>query len=789
MKHLLDRKRWLGTVLDVIGLAVAFTAFMVIMVQVRYDWTYDRNYRDHEKIFRFEFPNDPTDAGSYSTTISRPFIESLKGTIPEVEAIGACRLFSQGTSEWYKEGNLEQKYDIHNGWMDSDMLKVFPFDILEGDASDFSEPESALISKSTAELMFPGESPVGKYIASSDYGNPRQIVAVYRDFPENSTPASGIILQLGQESLNNWSEWSYQCFMKLNDPEQKDKVTRELTLKMLDALDASPDSDRGKVIDQGLRITNPHNAYFSHDVSGDPMAKGNKATTNTLFLIGIVIILIAIINFINFATASVPLIIKNINTRKVLGSSRAALVVKQLSEALVLAAAAFAIAVLAIHLLSTTSFTYYISGSLKIADNIRILLIGAGTAVFTALVAGLFPALYSTSFQPAMVLKGSFSLTPKGRMIRSTMVGFQFLASFILIAVAAFIQIQTSYMKHMDMGFRHDLVVEFVCGSEVGRKADLFEQKLRENPHIKDVTFAGNNLVSLSKMGWGREMEGQYIQIDVLPVSSDFLDFFGLQIKEGRGFTRTDDLNPDGTVIMNEQAMLRFPFLRIGGKFPGHAENPAEIIGVVKDFNFMPMQYNINPFALYDFGSRPWWPLWMAYAKIDGADIPSTFSYIRETLHEFYPGIDADDLDVHFLDDTIGKLYQKEEKLTSLIAITAILSLIISLTGILGIVSFETQFRRKEIAIRKVHGATVGEILKMMNRHYIIMTLICFVISVPISVFIMKTWVRSFAYQSPVPVWIFIADLVAVMAVTVLTVTLMSRSAAMQNPAENLRNE
>ena len=319
--------------------------------------------------------------------------------------------------------------------------------------------------------------------------------------------------------------------------------------------------------------------------------------------------------------------------------------------------------------------------------------------------------------------------------------------------------------------------------------ADSFEQKLRQNPKVKDVTFAGNWLVSNTKMGWGREFDGHRVQLDVLPVSPDFIDFFGMTIKEGRNFYPSDDLDPDGTFIMNEQTMLKFPFLKLGARLQGHVGEPAEIVGIVKDFNFKPLHYGIDPIALYVFGSDPWWPLSVVYAKIDGEDIAGTFQWIRDCIEEFNPEINGNDVYLRFMDESIGRLYEKEEKLNSLIAITAILSLVISLVGILGIVSFETQFRRKEIALRKVHGATIGMILKMLNRHYIIMTLICFAVSVPVAYSIMKAWVKGFAYQAPVPVWIFLSALAAVLAVTVLTVTLQARRAANANPVDSLHDE
>ena len=441
-----------------------------------------------------------------------------------------------------------------------------------------------------------------------------------------------------------------------------------------------------------------------------------------------------------------------------------------------IAIAAFGLSVLALHLISGTSFTYYISGSMKVADNITVILLGAAAAVCTSLVAGIFPAMYSTSY----VLPTGPDTERVVLPVRQRPDAQEFSGG---IPVRGIVRSDSHGPIHPGTDFVHE---EQGHGIQTGYS---FEQKLMQNPHIKDVTFAGNWLVSNGKMGWGREFDGHRVQLDVLPVATDFIDFFGMTVKEGRNFSPSDDLNPDGTFIMNEQTMLKFPFLKLGARLQGHADNPAEIVGIVKDFNFKPLQYGVDPIALYVFGSKPWWPLSVVYARIDGADIAGTFQYIRDAVEEFNPAINGDDIYLRFLDESIGSLYQKEEKLNSLISITAVLSLIISLVGILGMVSFETQFRRKEIALRKVHGATIPEILKMLNRHYILMTGICFAVSVPIAVLIMRSWVKGFAYQAPVPVWIFLVALAAVLAVTVLTVTLQSWRAAGANPVDSLHDE
>ena len=543
--------------------------------------------------------------------------------------------------------------------------------------------------------------------------------------------------------------------------------------------------------DANIRISSLHEAFFARDNEGDNMAKGNRPVTYTLLCIAILVLVIAIFNFINFAMASVPFYIKDINTRKVLGSTRRQLILKQLIEALALVIISFSASIAIMSLISTSSFASYISGSLKIADNPHIIVLGLATAMVSAFLAGIIPARYSTSFDPAIVLKGSFSLSSGGRKLRTALVAFQYLASFTLIICSLFITVQIRYMKNYDMGFDREHIMEFFVNSKIGENRETLRGKLMQNPDIQDVTFAGNMLVSKSKMGWGRVYQGNMVQMDCMPVDPNFISFFGMEMAEGRDFSESDKLSSSGTFIVNEAFMNKYPFLRLGLKFTGHMsdDDPAEIVGKVKDFNFMPLHYGISPLVLYNFGSDPWWPLTVGYIKINPDKIKESVEYIRSVCAEMDPTFDAMSMNITSIDESIGKLYQREENLNKLITIAAFISLIVSIIGILGLVYFESQFRKKEIALRRILGAQVGEILSMLNRYYLIITISCFAVAAPISIIIIKSWVSGFSYQSPVPIWIFAVAFAVIATITVLTVTFLSRKTALDNPVNSLKTE
>ena len=403
MKRIFNRKRLFSTLLNLLGMAVAMTAFMAIMKQVTYDRNYDRNYPDWERIYRLEL-NPMGYSTEVTVTFCRPIIASFKGRTPNIEALGGYRC---GQSTHFSEqGKPDVRYKLDVAHADADLLRVFPFEFLEGNAADFAPEGSCIISRSAAEKMFPGQSAVGKPVNATDLAGELTIVAVYKDFPENSSIPNGVIVPLSRQLLDNWSEWSTMCYLKTTPQADKQAVVNSLVDQFVEFIrffDPNASEEGINILKESVNIVNVHDIYFRKNTD-DFLQKGNRAITNTLFAVSLLILFIAIINFINFSMASVPFHIKSINTRKVLGSSRASLVGSLLADSLLVTMLAYLLAVLMLHIISGTSPASYISGSLRPADNAAVLLICLAAAVGISAVAGIYPALYSTSFRPALVL-------------------------------------------------------------------------------------------------------------------------------------------------------------------------------------------------------------------------------------------------------------------------------------------------------------------------------------------------------------------------------------------------
>ena len=775
------RKTGVSTVINIIGMGVALAAAMILMVQVKWDTTYDSNFEGHEKVFRME--NNWIDEGLFSTYTSRPFIERVRDASPNIEAVGT--LSNQGDQIFYREGDKESALTIPAVLVDSTMFSVFPFEWVEGSARDFTVPGNAVLNETFAKMIFGEESAIGKTLQTGDIAS--HIIGVFKNTPHNYSMHYGIVANIGDNNLEEFSEWSYGSFLKLKDP----SLAKETEDAMYEALREyiSSDEETQAQWRKGFRIAQIHDAHFERDVKAN-VPSANKAITITLAAIAILLILIAIINFINFAFAEIPFRIKNINTRKVLGESRASLIGRQLAHAGLIALAAFGVACLTVHIVSGTSWASYVSDSLKLKDIPGILALTLCVALVSAVVAGIAPALYSTSQPAALVLKGSYGTSVKGRALRNALVALQFVLSFIFIIMALFVSVQTKFMIRKDMGFDQARVLQVWCGYYAGGQHEALESKLLQNPSIEAATFSDNMIVSDQKMGWGRTGDdGKQVFFEVLPVTDDFLRFFDLQILEGRDFQASDNQSETGVLIANENFIQKFPQYHVGSQIGGHVDN-TEIVGIVKDFNSKSLQHPMEPLMLLVWGKTQWRNFSTMYVKMaPGADFKEVSEFIKKSVCEFDKTREPDQVNVRHLDEWIENMYKEEESLGKLITIASFVALLIAIIGIIGLVFFETQFLRKEIAVRRVNGATVEGILGMINRKYLIMAGISFLIASPVAYMIITHWRKGFAYQAPVPVWIFIVALAFVAAVTFGVVTLQSWRAANANPVESLKNE
>lgn len=799
------RRYKISSLLNVIGLTLAFTAFYVIMTQVWWELGYNRSLHEADRIYLVE-NEDWYEPGKWSSWLNRPVPERVIASTAGVE-VGGCMWggFGSGTCWTSNEPSFGyNKFSASCGSVSLPFLDVFAFRSVEGDVHDLGKPKSVIVSREAAERMRVG---VGSLIwVDTDEPQPdgaMEVVAVFEDFPDNSLLGEcEVVKNLGETNLYTTSEWSFNYFVKFRpgaDPDEfarqwtnvNQEMQREAAEKRAAAGDAADDDDESGIY--GVRLSPVSELYFESD-SQAPCRQGSVVTTYTLLGIAVLVIVLAFINFVNFFFALVPVRIRTVNTFKVFGAPASSLRFNFVFEAFGLVLIALLAAWYVSFALQGTEFASYISASLALSQNLEVVGLVAVVAFVMALAASLYPAWYITSFAPALVVKGSFGGTRSGRRLRTLLLGVQFFISIGLIIATSFIRLQHDYMMHYDMGFDKENLLAVRLSERGAVSYDALRQKLLSDPQVKDVTGATSRLVSVGRMGWSQEFKGRQVAFQSYVVQPDFLRVMGIPITDGRDFLESDFDKELGTMIFNEAARREFE-MQVGDRINGFVSPDEQIVGFCADFNFKPLQYGVSPFCFYllpkKIQQENYWHLpHVVYVRMTpGADIAAVTAHIRRCIAEVDPRTEPGDIVVRVFDEELGLEYDNERKLTAIVGLFALLAVVIALMGVFGLVLFETQHRRREIAVRRVMGASRGEILAMFNRRYVMLVAVCFVLAVPVSIWAVRHWLAGFAYAVPLYWWVFALALAGVLAVTALTVTVRSWRAVNENPAESVKSE
>lgn len=775
------RRFKLATGLNVAGLAVAFAAFIVILIQVNYERNFDRCHPTSERIFRV----DLAEPGTFSTILPRAFIEAVIQSSPHIEAGSLINPYISPIYFSVMENGEKIGYRERIETCHPSLVKIFDFPILEGNPNCLSEPDKMLIPESLARKMFGNQSAVGKSIHAEEsiWSKSRTdftVGAVYSDFPGNTQVQNVIYTAMDPDfALTNFGASNYYCFLLLDNElsaqDVVDNFNRTFDFKKI-----------GRPVEQ-MKLTPLTDIYYLNESQdGRIFRSGNSEVTKLLFCIALLIIIVAGINFTNFSTALTPLRIKSINTQKVLGGTEALLRRALLAESVIISMVAWLLSLLIVWILALNTALPFVEASLGLLQNLPLVLMTGLIAIATGLVAGLYPSWYITSFPPALVLKGSFGLSPSGRKLRTALIGIQFVVSILLIICAFFVRVQNNYMRSYSLGFDKDqIAIVELSGDIYDKHHETYANRLKEFTGIEDVAFTMEKVAS--KDGYNTnsgEYNGNNFQYFLILSSANFLQVMGIPVVDGRDFSHADEQSEEDAAIIFNGTAQKAMDMKAGDAFSFIGRN-GRLVGFTGDVKFTSLRQGESNIAFVvtkiDY-SMP-----VSYIRLKaGTDIHAAVEHIRKTLSDIEPSYP---FDVEFYDTIFDQLYHKEENLHSLITVFSILAIIISLVGVFGLVIFETQYRRKEIGIRKVHGATVGEILYMFNKSYLKIVVICFIIAAPIAWYGVKIWLESFAYKIPIYWWIFLMAFLIVTTITMATVTFQNWRAANVNPVKSLKSE
>ena len=778
-----------AVVLNLFGLTIAFAAFLLIVMQVDYEMNYDAMHSKSGRTFRLEanhgeFEHNAIHCLMFSDAFvnSSAHITDYSYRYPFYGGERYCQIDEvddQGEAKVFKENFQLCLPNISD---------VFDFHMKEGSVECLSIPGSVLIPESVAKRLFDKQSAIGKRIRMSGSSGWQPVSTtiltiggVYKDFPGNTTVQNRIYVPMDQLDLlkSSWQMYANEIYVTLDDPLNKEEV--------LDHFNKTFDfakSQMGSAQEIALRLTPLKDVYYTHDTTFDFNPKGHRETNYVLLGIAFLILFIAGINFTNLTTSLIPLRLKTINTHRVLGCSIYKLRAISLIESIVICLISYILALFIVNDLSYTPIANWVDADIRLSQYKALILLTALIAILTGCLAGLYPAIRSTSYAPALVLKGSFGLSPKGKKVRVALIGFQYTVSIALIIVTLFMGLQNHFMTSSEqLGFNKDQVAIVNLTPEIYAKhKPQYIQKLKDYPGIEDVAFSVYELSKEDDMidlEYARH-EDKDVFFKVFYASENFLSVMDIQVEEGRDFTREDLNKAQSDYIINPAAERDFHL------HPGDRFNDRTVLGVSKDFRFNSCRIASSPFVFALNNDIPN-PKLVSYIRFNSkTNLQEAVAHVRETLKEIDPTFP---FEISFYNTILNNLYQKEQTLGKLISLFGIMAILISIVGVFGLVLFETQYRQKEIGIRKINGATTGQILLMFNKTYIRIVSVCFIISIPIAWTGTQQWLENFAYKTPLHLWVFIVAFLIILSVTIGTVTFRNWQAANENPVNSVKSE
>ena len=798
------RRYTTSSVLNIVGMAVAFAAVYLIAVQVTFDLSYNRVIKNSERIYRLEYPNE-SDNGRWDIWWNRQYPDKLVSICPEVEAAGSIGVLAH--SKFQDEYSIVRNATVENftislAGAEPEGFAVFPFEIVAGSLEDLTTEDEMIISESVAEKFNLSVGDGLHYGRGAMSRSIRTIVAIYKDFPKPSSismPMGYVLLEpQAQASEGDWQDTYY---VRLQEGADVKAIEQRMTQMVIDEAikNGTSEEDLAEELHRATpRLTPICDLYFIDDAPAEGL-RGSRSTTYSLIAIAVLILVISFINFVNFFFALIPSRVRVVNNYKIFGAPTWKLRLNFLVETVGLILVALFVSAIIVVVFADTPLKEYISTSVAINENWVLAGAIAGGVILLGVVVSLYPAWYITKFSPAFVIKGDFAASRSGRILRYALVGVQYTISIALIICSLFVYRQHQFVLNRDMGFDRvnllsvevpfEAVNPDVEGSQLDyTKRDALLDKLTQNPQIKGVAFGDIQLVSNAEGSWGRPLEnGDKAIFAIHTVSWNFLDVMGIEIIEGRDFLPSDDNTITGAMIFNQTAQKKYG-LTFETKMLGHLFGyNANIVGFCEDFNFAPADRKIEPFAFLVCGHYGWGMPRHTYIRTEaGADIAEVRKYVFDTLMEIAPYADPEKIKVEFFDRELELLYQREDKLSTLVTLFSFLSIVISIIGVFGLVLFETQYRRREIGIRRVHGASVGGILQMFNRKYLYIVAACSAVAIPVSYYIISRWMEQYVYRVEMSWWVYALAVGVILLITIITVSLRSLTAATENPIESI---
>ena len=771
------RRYKVASVLNIAGMTLAFLAFYVIMSQVYYNITYNRPIKDSDRTYILVTRFAEAD---WMALASRMDAENALSSWPDVECFGAILKRGMGSEYvWVRNSEYNyDRYDYKTANISLPLLDVLSFRTVEGDVRRLSEPETVIISESLAERMgvHAGDEvylpDMGAVKDDPDAGRKparRMTVAgIYADFAPNTMMSDvHIAMDAGDDHLTGekryWCNYTY--YVKLREGASPEAMAEAWKR-------ANPNAG-----DDAAELVPIRDIYYWQTLKFGTVEQGSKSGTAVLFGIAMLIVVVAFINFVNFFFAMIPVRLRAVNICKVFGAPTSALRWNFLFESVGMVLCSLLLALYLMVVVQESFLAEYVTCSLAMSDNLPALALVLVITVVIALASSLYPAWYITSFNASLAVKSGFAGSAAGRRMRLILTGVQFIISITLIIVSAAFWMQYRYMMRFDMGFDRDNLLTFESTGTIAGRGNAFLSYLESDPDIAAVTTASVDVIGSmnTKSWWENDL---FMEVRNCAVRYNFFDVMGIPLIDGDGFSPSDE-NRNRGVIINRYLSETM------NRNVGDLLNPlGRVAGITDDVMMHDVSQN-KQFMAWECGTDN---MRFFYVRVHGgSDIKRVCDFIRKAVQQFDPA--ADEPSIEFVDQHVARLYDQVKRQTVLVSLFALLSVVISLMGVFGIVLFETQHRRREIAVRRVFGASTSGIIWMFNRHYVLIVAVCFVVAAPVAWYVVARWMERFVNRTDISWLIYLGALALVLAITLALVTLRSWRAANENPSRVLGGE
>jgi ABC-type antimicrobial peptide transport system permease subunit len=768
------------SIINISGLAIGMACCMLILFWVKDELSYDKFNKNFDDIYRVVENQYYAGQDVFPVAVTPgPLAETLKNDYPEI--INSCRLTFQGRIMAQHEDL--RFYETGVMLADPSFLDMFSLTFLQGDSeSALDDLNSIIISESISNKYFNSVDPIGKMLTINSKME-FLVQGVFEDLPQSSHLKFKFIapflnLESMGRKLDEWGSNSFYTYVQLQNG-----ITDEILNPKISHV--IKDNNEGSVTDIYLQPLG--NIHLKSDYVADIGGHGDILYVNIFSVIALFVLAIACINFMNLSTARSGLRTKEIGIRKVLGSSKQRLFRQFIGESFLMTAFSLLLAFLLVEM----ALPYYndllekefsLLSQINPINFIGILSFG----VFVGIAAGLYPAIFLSSFNPSEVLKFNLFSAGKGSLLRKTLVIVQFSLSIILIISSIFVARQILFIQEKKLGFDKDHVMYINMNRDIKEHYPAMKDKLVQFPSISAVTatsslptYMGN---SSSGFDWDNRDPEETILFHMTTADYDYLESFGMSLSQGRFYMPEYGSDSTTAVVINEKALAIMGIDDPIGKRLSYGDTNYEIIGIVKDFHFKPVKTKIEPLVMiFDSG----WHQYMII-KVNPGDVSTAIDNAKTVFQELNPSYP---FEYNFLDQDFNNLYTSERYLSKLISIFTIMAVIISCLGLFGLSAFISERRTKEIGIRKVLGANVSTIVFMLSQDFTKWIIISNIIAWPLAYWLMDMWLDNFAYRVTLGWWVFILSGLLALIIAIATVGLQTIKVAITNPITALRYE